>query len=106
MVRFHPLPLLRDGAEPGVLRGWSAVAPHHAGRVRDRLFDAAARCRRIRAYRRQGWTAAYVAAVGGNDDGSDAADGPIADAQPDRRCRRLAADPAAVRDGVLGGRRI
>ena len=86
MVRFHALPLFRDGAVAGVLRRRRGRAGHDAGRLRGRLSDAAGRRRLLRPYRRPARAAADAAAVDGGDDRGDAGDRPAAD--PRRRSGR------------------
>ncbi len=106
MVRFHPLPLLRNRAVAGVLRARRGIVACGARRVRHRLFNAAARRGLLRAYRRQEGPAAHDAAVRRSHDGRDVRDGPAADVRANRTGGGGAADPAPVCDGVFGRRRI
>src|SRR3954451_16725221 len=106
MVRFHALSLFRDGALARVLWRRRAVAADHARRLRWGLFPAAAGRDRLRPYRRQVRTAADDAFVRCPDARRYAPPRPAPNRCPTRTRRRLAPLPPALRDGLLGGRRI
>ena len=106
MVRFHALSLFRHGPFPGLLRWRKRLLAADARRLCDRLSDAAARRLVLQPYRRPPRAAAHDASVGGDDDRGDARDRAAPDPDGDRSHGRLAASRAALRDGVLGRRRI